>query len=161
MKNVHTKKNTAGERLIEDDCDIGCVSACPTGWQKFDRKCYLWVTDEKRNWTAAENFCQSKESHLASVTSKEIDKFLLGEVRMKEVKVWIGATDQKEEGVWEWSDCSPFHFKDWVAEPDGERKDNCAVLYNTNEHAKGWNDLECHVLLNFVCGTPLCSGINN
>ena len=71
------QKNTAGERLIEDGCDIECVSACPTGWQKFDRKCYLWVTDEKRNWTAAENFCQSKESHLASVTSKEIDKFMV------------------------------------------------------------------------------------
>ena len=83
------------------------------------------------------------------------------EVGKRKIKVWIRATDQKEEGVWEWSDCSPFHFNDWVTEPDGKRKDNCAELYNTNEHAKGWNDLECHVPLNFVCGTPLCSGINN
>ena len=88
------------------------MPSCPEGWQQFDGKCFFWVTNQKRNWTEAENFCKSKGRHLASVTSKEINKYILEEVKKRKLKVWIGATDQKEEGVWEWS-CL-FRFNNWV-----------------------------------------------
>lgn len=39
-------------------------------------------------------------------------RHFLEEVGKRRFKVWIGATDQKEEGVWEWS-CL-FRFNNWV-----------------------------------------------
>ena len=52
-------------------------------------------------------------------------------------EMWIGATDQKEEDIWTWTDCSPWNFTKWrsskqpnnseTIDGDGE---NCAVLHN-------------------------------
>ena len=120
--------------------------------------CYLWVTDQERNWNEAENFCKSKGGHLASVTSLDVHNFMLEWAGLNKTKVWIGATDQEREGTWIWSDCSSYNFEGWVHNATGKRKENCAELYNTNEHEKGWNDLECKEQLNFVCATRVCSG---
>ena len=48
-------KETAGVRLVEDDFENRSMPAISEDWQQFDRKCYLWATEEKRNWTEAEN----------------------------------------------------------------------------------------------------------
>ena len=91
------------------------------------------------------------------MTNKKIQKYMLG--RVGQSKVWIGATDQKTEGKWEWSDnCSPWGFEAWIHPPTHQRKDNCAELYNRNENDQGWNDAECHKALNFVCARVVCPG---
>ena len=76
--------------------------------------------------------------------------------------VWIGATDRKREGFWEWTDCSPFNFTGWaLGEPSQvllENK-NCAELYRSEKHHKGWSDLDCNTSLDFVCARTVCSGI--
>ena len=151
------KNFDAGNSLNEDDYDSQCQKSCPEGWQEFDRKCYLWVTDEKKNWTEAENFCKKEGAHLASVTGQEIHNFILEGVGKKKIKVWIGATDRESEGTWKWSDFSPFNFKSWIEEPGANENVNCVELYNTAE-GQGWNDLECETLLNFICAKSPCLG---
>ena len=138
---------------------IQCQQSCPEGWQEFDSKCYLWVTNQERNWTEAENFCKSSEGHLASVTSKEVHEFILEEARKRKTKVWIGATDQESEGAWKWSDHSLFDFRGWIYKPDEDKNVNCVELYNTIDGA-GWNDLECSAPMHFVCAsaTRICPG---
>ena len=137
-----------------------CLAECPQGWEVFENRCYLWVTNETRNGLSAERFCRKsgEGGHLASVTSKEVHEYMLDRVGETETKkVWIGATDAESEGVWKWEDGSPFNFQGWVHQPDGRTNENCAELYNTYENSynhKGWNDLDCHSNMNFVCAKP-------
>ena len=138
-------------------CFSNCLPTCPDGWETFEGECYLWVTNQTKSWRDAEGFCKNEGGHLASVTSKRINKYMLG--RVGQSKVWIGANDQKTEGKWEWSDnCNPWDFEDWIHRPTLQRKDSCAELYNRNENDQGWNDAECHKALNFVCARAICPG---
>ena len=152
------KKNFyVGNGKIGINCFSNCLPACPDGWEPFEGKCYLWVTNQTKSWRDAEGFCKKEKGHLASVTTKRINKYMLGRVGQSEV--WIGATDQKTEGKWEWTDnCSPWDFEAWIHPLTLQRKDNCAELYNRGENDQGWNDAECHKALNFVCARPICPG---
>ena len=116
------------------------------------------MRNSKTSWDAAENFCQNEGGHLVSVTSREIQEYMLN--RVGQTLVWIGATDRKREGSWEWTDCSPFNFTDWASgEPSKKDTENCVELYRTEHNLKGWNDLSCNTSLDFVCATTVCPGI--
>ena len=103
--------------------------------------------------------------------------------RVGQNPVWIGATDQKREGSWEWTDCNPFNFTGYVpgepvfvclylqtdcntynftgwvpGEPGNRSKEDCVELYRADEDYKGWNDLDCNITLDFVCAKTICSG---
>ena len=154
--------HVAGNKESGTDCTTTtCLPECPQGWEVFENRCYLWVTNETKNWAGAERFCRKSGGggHLASVTSKEVHEYMLDRVGETETKkVWIGATDAENEGVWKWEDGSPFNFQGWDNhQPDGRTKENCAELYNTYENSynhKGWNDLDCHSKIYFVCAKP-------
>ena len=139
------------------NCSNSCTPVCPDGWEEFVGRCFLWVRNNKTSWDAAENFCQNEGGHLASVTSKEVQDFILD--RVGQSPVWIGATDRRREGSWEWSDCSPFNFTGWApGEPSERNTENCAELYRAERYLKGWNDLDCNTSLDFVCSRTICSG---
>ena len=48
----------------------GRMEVCPAGWAVLDSKCYK-VFQSKLSWQEAENFCQLKGGHIASIHSKE------------------------------------------------------------------------------------------
>ncbi|MDE5088931.1 MAG: C-type lectin domain-containing protein, partial [Trichodesmium sp. St16_bin2-tuft] len=62
-----------------------CVKACSEGWEANGDHCYFFG-DEKKNWTAAEDFCRGEGGHLATVNTNAIKEFVLG-----------GMTSLKEE----------------------------------------------------------------
>ena len=82
--------------------------------------------------------------------------------------VWIGATDQDEEGNWTWTDCSPWGFENWGMikgrqQPansnyhDGDGED-CAFVFGNKSEYRGWNDFPCNLKEHhFVCAKPMCS----
>ena len=142
------------------NCSNSCTPTCPDGWEEFEGRCFLWVRNNKTSWDAAENFCQNEGGHLASVTSKEDQAYMLDRVGRK--PVWIGATDRKREGFWEWTDCIPFNFTGWASgEPSAEvlsENQNCG-LFRAAKHHKGWSDVDCNTSLDFVCARTVCTGI--
>ena len=82
--------------------------------------------------------------------------------------IWIGATDQEEEGNWRWTDCSSWSFTNWgmrngTQQPDNSvRQDgagqNCALFSGNNSVHTGWNDVPCNIReQHFVCAKPICS----
>ena len=72
-----------GSACINDKC----VEACEEGWDaRHGNHCYLWSNNQP-TWIAAENFCQEQGGHLAS--------------------------DMEKEGVWIWTDCTPWEFTFW------------------------------------------------
>ena len=84
--------------------------------------------------------------------------------------IWIGATDQAEEGNWTWTDCSPWRFENWALmngktqQPDNSLGldgdgENCAYLLGNKTGHTGWNDFPCSLREHhFVCSKPICSG---
>ena len=150
----------AGYKKIIDNSTNDCLPSCPVGWEPFDGRCYFWVTNQVKNWSDAENFCQTKGGHLVSVTRKEINDYLMSRLgHCGQHRVWIGATYQKKEGSWEWPDSSSPVKEDWTpVRPSLQNTENCAELYNIDEQQQGQNDFDCEASLNFVCSKTLCEG---
>ena len=60
--------------------------------------------------------------------------------------VWIGGTDERSEGVWEWTDGSPWGYENWLkrdephkSEPTNFRgNEDCTVIWG-----REWFDVNC------------------
>ena len=134
-----------------------CVSACEPYWEENGNHCYLWSTD-KKNWTEAEDFCQRKGAHLASVTSTAINDYVLeGKDKRQMYQLWIGGSDLEVNGVWKWTDCSVWDFTFWRP---GEPNDHLGSQDCLNIHPEDrkWDDYQCYTKSGFLCGQRICSG---
>ena len=133
------------------------MSACEPDWEENGNRCYLWSTDMK-NWTEAEDFCQRKGAHLASVTSAAISDYVLeGKDKREMYQLWIGGSDLEVNGVWKWADCSVWDFKLWASgEPNDKLGPQDCLIYHAGEHR--WDDYQCDADAGFLCGQRICSG---
>ncbi|XP_065326095.1 ladderlectin-like [Pelmatolapia mariae] len=125
-------------------------SGCPHGWNRFKRRCFVYIP-RPMNWAQAERNCLSMGAHLASVHSSSeyhhIQK-LTGPHGYKET--WIGGTDASGENVWLWSDGTPFQYAHWCpGEPNNAFKQDCLQINNSS--SKCWDDLECGLHRPSVC----------
>ena len=134
------------------------MEACEEDWEKNGEHCYLWNTDMK-NWTAAEDFCQQAGGHLASVTSSSTNDYIHKGMNIRGFTysyAWLGGNDIAEEGVWTWTDCTPWNNTFWRS-PD---PNNCCggedCMHMTG--GKTWADKSCGSELGFVCSKKLCPG---
>ena len=138
-----------------------CVEACEGGWEKNGDHCYFLST-EKKNWFAAEIFCQGEGGHLASVHSHATNDFVWERMNRKGLEfMWIGGI--REENVFKWTDCTPWKFTVWAAgEPNNALPgEDCVSMYNLQGHEgshKKWNDYQCVNELGFACSKKICSG---
>ena len=68
--------------------------------------------NNKITWKTAEDHCRASEGgYLASITTEE-EWRRVNDVAGKS-ESWIGGTDEEEEGVWMWSDKSPWVVSKW------------------------------------------------
>ena len=137
----------------------GCVTGCPENWEEHGGHCYLW-DDKARSWYKAEEFCKNEGGHLASVTSEAANEYIFeGKEKRKHANIWLGGSDQEEEGVWKWSDGTPWNFQLWnQGEPSNQLDQDCLIQFGLN--VKEWNDYPCNYERNFVCSKTPYSGKN-
>ena len=148
-------------------CDVGhCISACPHGWEENGDTCFFWSSAEK-NWDDAEAWCKKQDSHLASVPSPSIREYILSSMKRKNINnIWLGGNDIKEEGVWNWNDCTPWKVSFWAKwEPTKSKHENCLTLvlnFPSQTHLnKKWNNKNCDYKLSFLCQEKIRLGQNN
>lgn len=143
--------------LIDDNCDgivdeIEVCEHCVTVRSEAPTSvdfCFV-----PSGWSAAELDCRSRGGHLVSLHSeRDVELLLLPAslFTLPNSPRWIGANDRLEEGVFVWSDQSPFDFAMWApSEPNNFGGDeHCAALY---PHTVGrWNDVHCDLALPYYC----------
>jgi len=65
--------------------------------------------------------------------------------------IWIGATDEADQGRWLWLDGSELAYSDWGDnEPNIEGNEHAAALVRTDD-VSGWNNLPADTELIFLC----------
>ncbi|KAG8134213.1 hypothetical protein E2320_007344, partial [Naja naja] len=73
-----------------------------THWTLFGKNLY-YISIGRKTWYDAQNFCLSRDSHMVSILNDEEQKFISSQFNDS---VWIGLSDDNEEGTWQWSDGS-------------------------------------------------------
>ena len=112
------------------------------------------VHQERRTWEDAEESCAIAGGHLPSIHSGEqLDH--LGSIipwdhlddTVKQ-QVWLGGTDSWEEGVWRWTDGTPWNYTRWVpgAETIGIIKNSLATYMSIV-----MEDLRCNDYRTNIC----------
>ncbi|EGT3944934.1 TPA: DUF5011 domain-containing protein [Clostridioides difficile] len=103
---------------------------------------YQFIEDKRITWKNAKERAEKMEyrglkGHLATIKSKyELDLFNC----LTTKTVWLGATDEEEEGKWKWVTGEPVKFTNWcVGEPNnlGGTEDYMSSIKNSGGL---WND---------------------
>ena len=100
----------------------------------FNGKWYRYYP-ESPTWHSAKEKCERLNGRLAVVTDQETWTFVKGMMGNK--WTWLGATDEKSEGVWTWVDGSAMSLKKWQS---GEPNNRDAKQHYLRASNKGWRD---------------------
>ncbi|KAM6137453.1 C-type lectin domain family 2 member B-like isoform 1-T2 [Pterocles gutturalis] len=71
---------------------------CPSEWISYKNKCYF-ISEEEKNWTSSQTFCNGNESLLAVFETQEEMHSLAKRLKMDDC--WIGLRKKGESFYWE------------------------------------------------------------
>ncbi|XP_063608909.1 macrophage mannose receptor 1-like [Penaeus indicus] len=122
--------------------------ACPPPFTKIGDECF-YLSDVKKNWNDARRQCQGMGGDLAVPSDvPALDAFVFGKVEGP--GVWIGGTDQYNEGVWNYINGDPIKAQDWSkSQPDNLGGEDCLEIRSYFDPPV--NDYICSVEQHFVC----------
>ncbi|XP_047200502.1 macrophage mannose receptor 1 [Hippoglossus stenolepis] len=122
---------------------------CQPGWREYESKCYFFSSDTK-SWLDANAFCLEQNSNLMSI--QDIHERLWVRTQISTDIYWFGLNDRVSEGVWEWSDGSPFieYLSYWRdGQPDNWNDEDCGQVVGSGFGQ--WNDEDCSVARKYIC----------
>ncbi|XP_051788958.1 macrophage mannose receptor 1-like isoform X4 [Erpetoichthys calabaricus] len=101
------------------------------------------LINEKKNWSAAQNFCQVHYKDLVSIRNKNENEEILRNANGN--SFWIGLFNNP----WKWSDGGNLTFQNWdTNQPDNfDRNEACVEILKNGR----WNDNNCKKHMNFSC----------
>lgn len=87
-------------------------------WQEFQGSFYR-LTPEKMPFQEARSWARSRGGDLVSITSEAEQRFLISAFGDKR-PLWLGLSDEEEEGTWRWLNGEPLGYQAWrPGEPSG------------------------------------------
>lgn len=108
------------------------------------------VYESLLQWKEAKGFCEELNGHLATITSDGEWQFVLGLAKSyQNTQFWLGGTDERLEGQWEWVTGEKWSFSAWMkGQPDNDGgQDYLQITYNPSE----WTDRQGTDLKYFIC----------
>ncbi len=132
-------------------CDGRTVKCSGTSVGRF------CVHTDPRDWDGAKKQCEAEGGKLAAPASAEESRALdalklpSGVPSRRPLEgVWIGLSDEKEEGKFLWNDATPVAWSNWLpGQPDDADKNEDCVTLTLGDGR--WIDLECGTPLPYVC----------
>ena len=130
---ISTAANTAFAQAPATKPPIGV----PADAKPFNGKWYR-VYLEKVPWHRAREKCTALGGQLAIVPDEPTWEFL---TNLSPAILWLGATDERTEGVWLWVDGTPMTFTAWHdRQPDNMGGNEHYIV----SYQKRWNDVPKH-----------------
>lgn len=93
------------------------------------------------SWQKARTECEDMGGHLACIGDLRENRFIARLTKGK--AAWIGGTDEKDEGRWEWINGEPFNYINWYpGQPDNTTGSEHYLHIGVSWHNKpeDWND---------------------
>ena len=115
------------------------------------------VIKEIKSWTEAEKVCQKIGGHLAMPKTNDELNFIISIAKKYNFNgLWIGGTDQEQEGIWKWADGSTIVNNNWNSgEPNNlNGNEHYMEIYTSGDAAGKWNDLadtNVGAISGFIC----------
>ena len=140
----------------------GILASAEKNRDTFQGHSYL-LAPLKKNWQMAKRDAESLGGYLVVINSSEeqafIEKILTEALRKENYKepVWIGLSDEENEGVWKWVNGETLKFTYWQknqpSNANGITPENYCVIWNavSNGSKKGqWNDIAGDNIMRYV-----------
>ncbi|XP_072044711.1 uncharacterized protein [Amphiura filiformis] len=131
-------------------------SACDSGWEEYNGKCYYIQAPSVPSWDDARTACQGMGGDLVVINNQAENNFLQNLIpNTGRLGYWIGLTDAATEGTFVWVDSTVARtggvdslYTNWQeGEPNQAGDENCITMdtanYNHNYFLGGWNDVAC------------------
>ena len=124
---------------------------CDYPWEMLGNGCYL-LSSEKMMWNDAQEYCNSKGSHLVEIDNAEERDMLVQKYKAM-YTVWVGGHDNENEGTYVWQTSNKMIPADFFypGEPNGGGFENCAEFYCHSARVGKLNDRDCFGKEHFVC----------
>ncbi|MBM6977345.1 lectin-like protein [Intestinimonas butyriciproducens] len=131
-------------KLIEESGDKNNDGA-ETGKFSFQGHTYQ-VFDDPLTWEDAKISCEAKGGYLATITTQEEQDFVNGLLSTSSAFFyWLGGTDERTEGSWEWVTGEPWSYENWRSgQPDNhsDLSDRQEDYLTIQPGIDRWNDLQ-------------------
>ena len=134
---------------------------CPDQWTYFKGYCYRKVSSCD-SWSNSHGTCSTFGANLPSIHNQEENVYVQhlhgGE------HSWLGLSDINSEGMFVWSDGTPFDFHYWAeSQPSNSGNEDCVhtVGLRRDQEYK-WDDVNCSDCHKFTCqkGMPVLPQAN-
>ena len=105
---------------------------------------YYKVIKKTESWKDAEKDCQKLGGHLAMPKSQAEMDFLVEVANKYQLGgLWLGMTDEEEEGKWKYADKTSVIYTNWnTGEPNNlHNEEHYCEIYTSGDTAGLWNDL--------------------
>jgi len=112
----------------------------------------------KLNWYSAMKVCKANQGSLVTIPTLDVQGILRDRFgsTSKKNQVWIGASDRRREGLWEWVTGERFGFTNWYRNQPSYKKNMDCLAFNY--YKKGaWAALDCSLNKPFICQNLVCS----
>jgi hypothetical protein len=112
---------------------------------------------EPRDWDGAKKTCADSGGTLASLETSAESSALFDALKLPSglpsyepnQGLWIGLTDEVEEGKFKWANGAPLSGGNWrPGQPDNAGNEDCVTMTLTDGK---WTDLDCGSMLPYVC----------
>ncbi|XP_071084333.1 von Willebrand factor D and EGF domain-containing protein-like [Haliotis cracherodii] len=124
---------------------------CSDGWLNYHNgrgRCYF-LSNTTKSWPDALSDCQQRGADLLSIHNVEENTYVSTSVTSQ--RAWIGLNDRHQEGLFKWTDGSPYEFSSWGKDllDDMPPSEDCVGI--NFQQSGQWNDLNCSSLLQYIC----------
>ena len=75
--------------------------------------------DISMTWLDAKQYCENNSGYLATLTSKQENDFVYNNlvINSSNKNIWLGATDEDQEGIWRWITDESWNYTNWAETP--------------------------------------------
>ncbi|XP_061442124.1 macrophage mannose receptor 1-like [Rhineura floridana] len=122
---------------------------CQKGWKRYGFYCYL-IGQTSVTFSEATTFCETKKGSLTSVENRYEQAYLTSLVGLRSEKYfWIGLSDVKQPGTFNWTNGDSVLFTHWNSRMPGHNP-GCVAM-RTGAAAGLWDVVSCEEKAPFIC----------